>query len=125
MDPDEEGTMAAFATIEPLREFSVDTRGWYCPAGQKVRYPSGAAGTTVEFRKNACGGCCGGGGVGRNQKSVEKFLVKPKKKVGGGGGIFPPPVGIGKFRLVLASIAGAPNVPVALRVSATRQGATG
>jgi len=33
--------------------------------------------------------------------------------------------GMGKLREVLAAIEGAPNVPVALRVSATRHGGTG
>src|SRR5438128_353100 len=47
------GTMAAFATMLPCREFKVETNGCCASAGQRVRYPSGPAGTTVAFSENA------------------------------------------------------------------------
>src|SRR5215469_5094141 len=31
------GTIAALATIVPVRSFSVDTKGWLCPVGQTVK----------------------------------------------------------------------------------------
>src|SRR5689334_8948179 len=47
------GTMAAFATILPKKELSVDTNGWFWPVGQRLRYASGPLGTTVTFSENA------------------------------------------------------------------------
>jgi hypothetical protein len=47
------GTIAAFAVIAPVSAFSVETKGWDCPAGQVVRYPSGPRGTTVMFSEYA------------------------------------------------------------------------
>src|SRR5260370_40403469 len=57
MEPAEEGTIAAFATMLPPKELRVDTNGCNWPAGQKVRYPSGAGGTTVAFSESATLDC--------------------------------------------------------------------
>jgi hypothetical protein len=41
------GTIAAFATTVPSKEFKVEAFGCGDPAGQAVRNPSGPLGTTV------------------------------------------------------------------------------
>src|SRR5947209_1425054 len=48
------GRMAALATTRPSREFSVETIGCCCPAGQIDRYDSGSSGTTVTLTEYAC-----------------------------------------------------------------------
>ena len=45
------GTMAAFATTLPSKEFRVETNGCTEPVGQVVRYDSGPPGTTVTLRE--------------------------------------------------------------------------
>jgi hypothetical protein len=44
-----EGTMAALATIVPVRSFSVDTTGWGWPVGHTDSYLCPPGGTTVIF----------------------------------------------------------------------------
>lgn len=46
-------TIAAFATIFPSKEFSVDTFGRVKPVGHNVRKASGPDGTTVTFSEYA------------------------------------------------------------------------
>src|SRR5450432_331199 len=92
------GTMAAFAVTAPGAAFSVETTGSGNPAGQVVRKPTPLGGTTVMFREYA-------------------WAVAGMPPQG--------PDCTGKFRVTVPTSAGPPKVPVARRVSATRQGVTG
>src|SRR5271165_13099 len=91
------GTMAALALILPSGEFSVETPGCDCPAGQMVRYPSEPCGTTVTLSEYAV--------------AVE--------------GMPQGLLGIGKLRDEPPGMDGPPKPPDGLRVSTKRQGVTG
>src|SRR5262245_15159717 len=91
-------TIAAFALTLPSREFSVETNGCGWPAGQILKYPSvPVVGTTVTLSEYAPA-----------VDGIPQLLA-----------------GIVKFLAESAAMTGPPNGPGALRVSATRQGATG
>src|SRR5271157_3781195 len=91
------GTIAAFATTAPSKEFNVETNGCAAPVGQAVRYDSGPSGTTVTFTEYAA--------------AVE--------------GTVQALAGMANERTVPAPSSGPPNGPSGLRVSATRHGVTG
>src|ERR1700690_1148240 len=89
--------MAACATTRPWNEFKVETIGCGWPVGHSVRYESAPGGTTVTFSEYA-------------------WAV---------AGMTQPLSGIANERVEAAVMAGPPNAPGELRVSATRQGVTG
>src|SRR5206468_2905075 len=91
------GTIAALDLIRPVSEFNVEARGRVWPAGHTVRKPSGPAGTTATFSEYALASA-----------GMPQTLS-----------------GIVKSRLLPPLMAGPPNAPAALRVSAMRQGVTG
>src|SRR5450631_1447689 len=88
------GTIAAVARTVPSREFSVDTPGCACPVGHAVKNPRKPLGTTVTLNEYAAA-------VAGTPHGLDWM---------------------GKLRLPPPGIAGPPNVPLALRVSKTRQG---
>src|SRR5215469_10988467 len=90
-------TIAALATTVPFNEFKVETNGCAWPAGHRVTYCSELCGTTVTLSEYA----------------VAVF------------GMPQPLPGIGTFLWLPPKTNGPPNVPVAFRVSITRQGVTG
>src|ERR1019366_8820750 len=97
MDPSvPAGTIAALATIVPVRSFSVEASGRVCRVGQVVRKPTGAGSTAVKFSEYPCAA------AGRLQ-ALRTGNVRPC-----------PPTSDGP-----------PNAPVGLRVSAVRQGVMG
>ena len=53
MDPFVVGTNAILEVRVPSPAFKVDTRGWACPCGHRLRYPRVAVGITVAFKTNA------------------------------------------------------------------------
>src|SRR5476651_1399242 len=91
------GTMAALAVTTPGGALSVETSGCGEPAGHVVRKPRTPEGTAVMFTEYAWAVA----GIPQGLESTGKFRATPGPRVG-------PPKG-----------------PVALRVSATRQGVTG
>src|SRR5260370_1127965 len=95
------GTIAAFATIEPSREFSVDTVGCACPKAQAVKYLRGPGGTTLMLKAKAW-----------VVKGTPQVLVgiRNVRKLGPPGRLGGP---------------NAPEVPCPAPVSATRHGVSG
>jgi|ERR1039457_2607285 hypothetical protein len=87
------GTRAAFDTIVPSREFSVETKG-FAPLPHNVRKLRDPGGTTVAFSEYA-------------------FAVEGMPQVDDG---------TGKLRDSAAPIIGPPNGPAGLRVSRMRHG---
>ena len=53
MDPFVVGTNAIFEVRAPSAAFKVDTRGWACPCGHRLRYLRFWVGITVVFKTNA------------------------------------------------------------------------
>jgi hypothetical protein len=53
MDPFVVGTNAIFDVRAPSPAFKVDTRGWACPCGHRLRYARIQVGITVAFITNA------------------------------------------------------------------------
>src|ERR1039457_5058002 len=91
------GTMAALATIVPVRSFSVEASGRVCKVGQVVRKPTGAGATAVKFSEYACA-------VAGRLQVLDRM---------------------GNVRLVPPPSDGPANGAAAVRVSAMRQGVMG
>jgi hypothetical protein len=53
MDPFVVGTNAILEVRLPSPAFNVDTRGWICPCGHRLRYPRVPLGITVAFKTSA------------------------------------------------------------------------
>src|SRR5262249_30010406 len=92
------GTMAALASTKPSKEFSVDTRGCGCPAGQIVRKPRNPVlGTTLTLSEYAFA-----------LAGIPHALERT-----------------GTRRAVPPGMNGPPRGPLGVRVSMTRHGVTG
>src|ERR1019366_1337585 len=94
------GTIAAFAVTVPVSAFSVDTRGWLCPVGHTVRYPSGAPNRGMAAK-------------------LSEYAIALL------GMSHPVAASTGKSRCWPPYKYGPPSGPLAVRVSATRHGVNG
>ena len=90
------GTIAAFATTAPSKEFNVETNGRDDPVGHADKYDNIPSGTTVTFTEYAA--------------AVEGMLQAL--------------AGIANERVSRGPIFGPPKEPASLRVSATLHGVT-